>query len=219
MKNVRIWFKKVDACKYISHLDLNRTVTRAIRRAQIPLWHTEGFNPHPFITFPLPISLGIDGLRECMDIRIIDDAYDIDLIPQSMNCFLPEGIRVFKAAEPKLDAKYIAYADYSAEFTCDAINLSELFKKLNSILALNELVIEKKSKAGMKKVDLLPYLKNLEFILCDDCVSMKVILPAGNTTNIGLTLLIKAFEKYLGTELCSTLTRHKLLTEEMKPFE
>ncbi len=219
MKNVRIWFKKVDACKYISHLDLNRTMTRAIRRAEVPLWYTEGFNPHPFITFPLPISLGIDGISECMDIRIVEEAYDLSQIPEKMNKYLPDGIRVFKACEPKLDAKYIAYAKYTADFSCDSISNKELFESIKGILDSAELVIEKKTKAGMKDIDLLPHIKDLKLSDWEESIKMDITLPAGNTTNIGLTLLIKAIEKYLGHELNYSMTRHRLLTEEMKPFE
>ena len=218
MKNVRIWFRKVDACKYISHLDLNRTMTRAIRRAEVPLWYTEGFNPHPFITFPQPISLGIDGLNECMDIRIIDDCYDLSLIPERMNTFLPEGIRVREATDAKLDAKYIAFAKYTAELSCEALTVTELAEKLREILSGSELVIEKKTKAGMKDVDLLPYTKEIEITENSESVRLNVTLPAGNTTNIGLTLLLKALEKYMNTELNFTMIRHGLFTEEMKPF-
>ena len=47
MKSVRIWFEKRGLAIYTSHLDMNRCLTRAVRRANIPLWYTEGFNPHP----------------------------------------------------------------------------------------------------------------------------------------------------------------------------
>ena len=59
MRCVRVWFHKTGPIRYISHLDLMRTMTRAIRRSRIPLWYTEGFNPHPYMTFALPLSLGM----------------------------------------------------------------------------------------------------------------------------------------------------------------
>ena len=77
MKNVRIWFKKDFECRYISHLDLNRCMLRALHKSKIPVWHTEGFNPHPFATFPLPLSLGFRGVNECMDIKLEEDNYAI----------------------------------------------------------------------------------------------------------------------------------------------
>ena len=51
MQCVRIWFRKTGRVKYVSHLDIMRCMTRAVRRAQIPLWYTEGFNPHPYLNF------------------------------------------------------------------------------------------------------------------------------------------------------------------------
>ena len=67
MKPVRIWFTKDNECKYISHLDLNRVVMRALHKSKLNIWHTEGFNPHPFVTFALPLSLGFKGVKETMD--------------------------------------------------------------------------------------------------------------------------------------------------------
>ncbi|HBT64885.1 MAG TPA: hypothetical protein DEB10_09535, partial [Ruminococcaceae bacterium] len=73
MKEVRIRFRKIGRAKYISHLDLTRTMTRALRRAGIPIWYTEGFNRHPYVTFASPLSLGFEGLCESMDIRLVQD--------------------------------------------------------------------------------------------------------------------------------------------------
>lgn len=62
MTTVRIFYKKLDVAKYISHLDMQRCMQRAVKRAKLPVWYTEGFNPHPYITFALPISLGIESI-------------------------------------------------------------------------------------------------------------------------------------------------------------
>ena len=59
---VRLVFSKTGRARYISHLDLNRTMARVLRRAGIPLWYTEGFNKHPYITFAAPLSLGCESL-------------------------------------------------------------------------------------------------------------------------------------------------------------
>ncbi len=220
MKNVRIWFTKERECKYISHLDLNRTMTRAIRRAELPIWITEGFNPHPFITFPLPISLGISGKRECMDIRIIDESFDITSISDRMNPYLPDGIRVFSATEPKLDPKYIAFAGYRATISADSMGADELYQSILGILSEDELIIKKKSKAGFKDVDMLPYVKAMEFGKPQDGeLPFSVILPAGNTKNIGLPLVLKAISNRLDTEINYSIEKYDMFTEEMTPFE
>ena len=217
LKNVRIWFTKEYECKYISHLDLNRCMLRAVRRGELPIWYTEGFNPHPFVTFPLPISLGIDAKRECMDIRIVDDNYDINLIPSAMNKYLPAGIQVFDATYPELDPKYIAFARYRAQLSADGVEDKELTNKVLGLCNLDTVIIQKKSKAGMKDVDVLPYIKAMEFDSSDTC-SFEVILPAGNTKNVALPLVIKAIENYLSIELNYSITKLDMYTEEMKQF-
>jgi radical SAM-linked protein len=71
MHAVRIWYKKYGTAKFISHLDLYRCLCRAVRRAGIPLWYTEGFNPRPYLNIlmallwvrRLTVSLWILGLR------------------------------------------------------------------------------------------------------------------------------------------------------------
>lgn len=218
MKNVRIWFNKVDECKYISHLDLNRVMLRAVRRAQLPMWVTEGFNPHPFVTFPLPISLGISGMRECMDIRIIDETFDISLIPEMMNPYLPKGIQVFEATYPVYDPKYIAFAEYNAEISSDTMTSNDLYKAIEAICEGDELIIKKKSKAGFKDVDMLPYVKAMNFTSIENELCFNVTLPAGNTKNIGLPLVLKAIENKLEIEIDYNIVKLNMFTEEMAPF-
>ncbi len=218
MKNVRIWFSKTDECKYISHLDLNRCMLRAVRRAQLPIWYTEGFNPHPFVTFPLPISLGIDGMKECMDIRIIDDSYDISLIAEAMNKYLPTGIRVITATYPKHEPKLIAYAEYEASVDTDSYSCQQLRENIEALMTKEQVIIQKKSKAGMKDLDVLPYIKLIDFADTSDECKFSVVLPAGNTKNIGLPLILKAIEKELDIEINYRIKKTNMFTENMISF-
>ena len=111
MRNVRIWFKKNNECRYISHLDLNRVMLRALHKSRIPIWFTEGYNIHPYATFPLPLSLGFRGEKECMDIRLIED-YDFGRIKTDLNACLPDGIRIYDVTEPVMKAKEITFASF-----------------------------------------------------------------------------------------------------------
>ena len=87
MRSVRLWYKKSGLAIYTSHLDMNRCFTRAVRRARIPLWYTEGFNPHPYMTFLLPLPLGQTGLREPSDLRIEGEITDEEILSR-MNAAL-----------------------------------------------------------------------------------------------------------------------------------
>ena len=85
MKNVRIFYTKTDRMKFVSHLDMNRLMSRIIMRADIPVWYTEGFNQRIYINYAVPLSLGFEGLYEIIDIRLTDDNYPLDTLPQRLN--------------------------------------------------------------------------------------------------------------------------------------
>ena len=192
---------------------------RAVRRAKLPIWYTEGFNPHPFVTFPLPISLGIEGTKECMDIRIVDDEYDISLIADAMNKFLPTGICITGATYPKHEPKLISFAQYEATIEVDGMSAEALKNNIIELTNKEYVVIQKKSKAGMKDVDVLPYIKLIDFKDTTEECAFTVVLPAGNTKNIGLPLILKAIENEFNSEINYKIVKTNMFTEGMLTFE
>lgn len=93
MKNVRIWFEKKDSARYISHLDMTRCVSRALKLSGLPVWYTEGFNPRIYMTYAMPLSLGMQGERECMDIRLLEEV-PFAAIEERLDARLPKDIHV-----------------------------------------------------------------------------------------------------------------------------
>ena len=64
-------FEKGEALRYIGHLDLMRTVQRALRRSELPVKYSNGFNPHIRLSFAAPLSVGVIGLRELMEVPVL----------------------------------------------------------------------------------------------------------------------------------------------------
>ena len=217
LKNVRIWFTKLNRAKYISHLDLNRCMTRVIHRARIPIWYTEGFNPHPFITFALPLSLGIQGKRESMDIRLIENMDKKELINR-LNLCLPEDIRVFDVTDQVMKPKEIAYALFEVDFTPENIALAELTKSLNEFFEKDSIFVEKKTKSGFKTIDLKAELNKFEFKNEDGFIKLFLTLPAGNTNNVNPILFINEFKKLAGNSFFYDITRLNLYNRNMEIF-
>ena len=85
MLRVRATFKKTGRAKYISHLDLNRCMLRTFRRSGLPIWYTEGFNPHPYYAFALALSLGFESECEILDFNITDDNMSMEEIRDRLN--------------------------------------------------------------------------------------------------------------------------------------
>ena len=108
MRTVRIWFQKIGTARFISHLDLTRCMSRAIHRAKIPLWYTQGFNPRAFLTFALPLSLGVAGERESVDIKLEDDGPSNEELVVRLNEALPNDLPVLAVTEPVMKPGKIA---------------------------------------------------------------------------------------------------------------
>ena len=89
MRKCRIVFEKTGKAIYISHLDLMRTMQRIFVRTGISIKHTEGFNPHPYMVFALPLSVGTESLYELVDINLVDDNEDMDSMPSRLNVTAP----------------------------------------------------------------------------------------------------------------------------------
>mgnify|MGYP000528680204 CR=1 FL=1 len=218
MKNVRVWFKKIGTARYISHLDLNRCMLRAIHKAKLPLWYTQGYNPHAFITFALPLSLGIGGERESMDIRLDDDITREDLIGR-LNVALPDDIPVFDITEPVMKPGQIAYASYLMKLETQEHSPEETAAAIRKLFNRETVVVPKHTKNGMIDLDLRPYLGRTEVVPRDDGVEISAMLPAGSTMNVNPSLLCDAIKKYLQLDLYRDIRRLNLYDADFKIFE
>lgn len=218
MKNVRIWFKKDLECRYISHLDLNRTMLRALHKSRIPIWHTEGFNPHPFATFPLPLSLGFRGINECMDVKLEDDDYSFKEIIPKLNACLPMGIRVFDVTEVIMKAGKVAYASFTIRISEASTPSSAICADLRKLFSKDTIEVEKKSKRGIKTVDIKQGIKSFEIKEMLDCAVLEIVLSAGSSDNVNPNLIITALEAETGLEYELDITRNDLYNSEMELF-
>lgn len=215
-KDVRVWFSKTGTARYISHLDLNRCMARAFHKAKLPLWYTEGFNPHVFLTFAAPLSLGFEGRRESMDIRLIDEIPYPELI-EKLNAGLPHDIRVYAVTETEMKGNDVANAEYVLRV--EAEDPEALHRELLDVLALPELPVQKHTKKGERTVDIRPYFADMAFEPENDCLKMTVRLPAGNQGGINPTLFLDAAEKQLGHALHARVERTGLFDAEFRPFQ
>lgn len=214
MKSVRIFFEKKGRMKFISHLDMNRFMLRMIRKSGIPVWYTEGFNPHPYITFALPLSLGFESEYEIMDLRVTDDQYSLDEIKERLSDVCPEYIKIIKVAEPVLKTGKIAFANYKIVF--DTEN-RELLEEFQNFAHKESIIISKKTKKGkLKEIDIAEKIKQISFK--DNTVL--ITLPAGGEDNVNPSLLIDAFfEEYQKEYACADITRISVLDGEMNEFK
>ncbi|MBQ6943032.1 MAG: DUF2344 domain-containing protein [Ruminococcus sp.] len=193
MLRLRATFKKTGRAKYISHLDLNRCMLRIFRRSKLPVWYTEGFNPHPYYSFALALSLGFESDCEIMDFNITDDNMPLSVIKDRLNEVMPEGMGIVDIAPQKNKITVIAKAEY--EFDLKADDVQGVYDAVEKLLAADEILIEKKTKKGIKTVDLKPDTEIVSLEKTEGAVHMVMRLPAGTRTNYNPTLFVEALRK------------------------
>ena len=211
MENVRIFYKKKDRMKFISHLDMTRFMIRMLRKAEIPVWYTEGFNKHPYINFALPLSLGFESDYEAMEFKITKEL-SLTEIENRFKKVFPAGIELIKAANPIYKPKEIKYASYS-------IIIEGNFKQdLITFLKQENIIVNKKGKKGkVTEINLKPHIIKSEIILKEQNTILNIVLPAGNELNINPSLLIDAF---IGDkEIFASIKRTMLFNKDFSNFE
>ena len=190
MREVRLRFSKTDRLKYISHLDINRAMSRALKRAQIPLWYTEGFNPHPYMSFSLPLSLGVESLCESVDLRIIGDITN-DEIKNRLNNVLPQDIKIVDVYDDFRDNSEIVYSDYVYKF--EFKDNEAAFEKIKNVLSSDEIIALKKGKQGrkrvMKETNIKSFIDKYSISIRNDVIVLNIRLLAGPEKNLNPSLL------------------------------
>lgn len=186
---VRVILRKYGRAVYISHLDLLRTMQRALARSGLPVWYSEGFNPRIYLNFPLPLSLGTAGEREPMDFYGTEDIPMSEFAGRlSMAC--PEGIDVLSAAAPVHKNRDIAAGEYVVTFSGDIPVLRSAFGDFTGQDRIE--VIKRSKKKGETVLDIKPHI-DVRNISCGGELEVRVVLPAGNELNINAAVLAGAF--------------------------
>ena len=194
---VRATFEKRRRAKYISHLDLMRCMTRAFKRAAVPIWYTEGFNPHAYLMFPLALSLGYESGCECMDFRI-DGDMSMQEAMERLNRVLPPDLQLVRVAEPIHKHTDIAFADYAVLLDCaDGTSSERLREAWERFIAQPEILVEKKTKRGTAQVDVKAQAQILSADTAENGLALRLRMPAGTSVNVNPGLLTDAFGTWL----------------------
>jgi radical SAM-linked protein len=192
---VRVTFQKTGAARYISHLDLNRTMIRALRRAELPIWYTEGFNKHPYVTFAAPLSLGYEGERETMDVRL-NQELPMDEVVHRLDAVMPAGLRIVGAAPAVKKAGEVDSAVYRLTVGCPLPVIREFLEQ-------PVITVQKRTKKKtVKDIDLRPVLdgSQSEFSQQDGKTVWQLTLPCNSTDSVNPSLIADALRRYRGQE-------------------
>lgn len=154
-------YQKGSQIAMISHLDIQRTLQRAFRRAGLPLLYSNGFNPHPQLSFATAAATGMSSDCEWFEVQLSEAIAPEEFVRRA-NATMPEGMSVSDAFEPpegfgSLSAKLRA-AEYEIKLAfTDADTVEKLQGTLEEMLS-GEIIVNKRTKGGVRPVDMRPYI-------------------------------------------------------------
>ena len=211
-------FEKFPRIRHIGHLDLMRAMQRALRRSGLPVKFSQGFNPHLLLTFAAPLSVGMAGKREIMEVPLAADVAEEDFL-KKLNAALPPELpclsaRIVDDKHPAsmaslYAAKYEILIDNNGAAICNAI---PAFLAQESIMAL------RKTKSGEKMVDIRPMIFDIE-AQGDNKLCCTLALSEAATCKPDL--LMEALCSHAGLESRprTTITRLQMFGKDLVPLE
>ena len=217
----RVAFCKADTAKFISHLDLMRTFQRSFLRAGIAIKHTEGFNPHAFVSIPLPLSVGFSSGCEVLECQVLDTP--LEEVPARLNAALPAGITVSRCYEGVRPVKELCYVNYIVTLEYEAGAPFGAETAIRDLLSRDSLVMEKKSKkakSGFTQVDLIPLIAKASVEERRDTIALDLVLRAQNP-GLNPELIVSAIREHCPDAAPDYAIFHRraVLDSQFQPWE
>lgn len=164
---IRLRFEKLGWSSLLGHLDLVREVPRALRRANMPVWYSQGFHPKPVLTFGPALSLGVPSFDEYVDVKFSAEVDPKELV-RALSGSTPDGLRFMDAMVLEPGAPAIGAVIRSAHYVIGFP--VELAPELASKIAAQEgrkhalegVVIERETDVGKRSLDLGELIESIE---------------------------------------------------------
>lgn len=189
MTTVRIWFEKRGMAAYISLLDLQRVMHRALKRSGLPVWYTKGFNPHIYLAFSCPLALGQESLCESCEVKTEEESPDYNAWADALRPALPEGLRLVRVGPAVMKMGKIEAAGYRLTVPASAAAALDAYNSAGSVQ------VEKKTKSGKKQLELKTWIPCVDYRVEGENLVFELTLPAGDQVNINPALLLTWLEQ------------------------
>ena len=194
----RLLFEKTGDAVYISHLDLMRIFQRAFKRADIMIWHSQGFSPRAYVSIALPLPVGTESVCEILDFEIQDGSVDLEKLPELLNRTMPSGIRVLMAYESSVKIRHLARLRAQITLEYDGGVPEAAQRQIAALFSGGPVLVKKRTKSGGEvELDLKPMMFELTMrAVSPQELEMDVLVSAQNPS-CNPQLLENAIKAYL----------------------
>ena len=193
----RLLFEKTGSAVWMSHLDLMRLFQRAFKRANLPLKHTQGFNPRPSVSIALPLSVAVDSVCELLDFDLEGISVPCNEITERLNRALVSGVVVHQTYEAGRKLRDLAFLDCKVTMEYDKGVPLDAEAAIKELFARDEVIVPKKTKNGMQDQNIVSMIRKLDLAQTNDdtmeirariCCQNPTLNPAQIATAIGIYL-------------------------------
>ncbi|MDD2190143.1 MAG: TIGR03936 family radical SAM-associated protein [Eubacteriales bacterium] len=198
MSRYSVCFYKSGYIRYISHLDLLRLFKRSFKRVGIKLKYSQGFNPHPKMSFAQPLSLGYTSSSEYLEFETID-TYPTETIVNKLNSSMPEGLGILSCEELPASGKSLAAmtetADYEIIIPAKNVLNQDISGLIDKYISQNEIMVFKRQKKGGKdiEINIKPLIFDIEGEANENQILITAKLAAGSSSNLSPELVLASF--------------------------
>lgn len=209
MEKLQIIYSKSQEAIYLSHLDIVKIFEQAFSRADIPVAFSNGFNPRAEIVFAHPLSVGIESTGEILEAKLTEKVETPYLIKQ-LNRVLPNGITILSAEYVNDDKRSIMAKVYAATYVITLVYNKEMFKdktkaqienikneykrKMEDYLEQKNILVLKKSKNRMERIDIKQQIITYDFSLDN---SLEITVLAGSNSNLKPSTIMDGYREYI----------------------
>ena len=174
MDKLRFVYEQTGKAIWISHLDMMRTLQRALKRADIPVRYSEGFNPHELLSILLPLSVGTESLCQIADIRVREEI-DIKAFPEKLSSVMPEGIRVRDCYEDAMKPAALKWMRVEGRWEYDTADTEQIAEKCCDLFS-QPVEVMRKTKRGEGLFMITDYVHDLQFTPSDGIVTVSAVV-------------------------------------------
>ena len=183
-------FEKMGRMSWFSHLDLQNTMQRALRRAQLPVAYSQGFNPHVLTSFATALSVGCQSRGEVMEMEMAGEISPEEFA-EKLNACLPDGLKVRRCAPVPDSAPALMAKVAEAGYDITAPN-ADLTQAVEAFLKAEEVMVEKRSKTKTRLVNIRPMVHEITCAFDGKDSRLSMVLEQTNANALKVELVMQA---------------------------
>lgn len=161
MQRIRLRYTKRGRLRFTSHRDFQRAFERALRRAEVPMAYSAGFTPHPKVSYANAAPTGTGSEAEYLEIQLAAHR-DPETLRTLLDASLPDGLDVTDAVEARTSGLADRLQASVWEIRLDGVTPEEAGRAVEAFLAAEEVLVERRTKNGMRSFDARGAVAQLE---------------------------------------------------------